>query len=99
MEDLHKSWCQYAGCDCGLTTWEQSVWDLQQIAKALGIFDGARPYPPHEFVEKDILPAIRELRQGVVPDGVIEHLELQQSLITRLLKPKAVAGQEPRDNG
>lgn len=36
--------------------------DMVKIMAALGISDHARPYSPHEVVQREILPAIRALR-------------------------------------
>lgn len=35
--------------------------DLDEILRALGLGDHARTYSPHEVVQREILPAIREL--------------------------------------
>ena len=53
--------------------------DLQRITNELGI--PARPYSGHEAMERDILPAIRRLRQ-------IEAV--YESVLTRKLPPSSL---------
>lgn len=38
--------------------------DLREILRALGLSDAARPYSAHEVVQREILPAIKRLREG-----------------------------------